>query len=894
MSANLSTKARLKTYCFIAVMLFVINLRAQDTLIKNVPDTLLVQQDSTLADSLLPADSLMAADTLQNDTIDLKKRSSNAIDARVDYSAKDSIRFDVKTGKVFLYNESDISYEDINLKSAYVEIDFDKSLAYAEGMEDSTGKVFGAPVFSEGDQEYKSKSMKYNYKTKKGYILKVFTEDGDGYLHGEVIKKMDDNTINIRNGSYTTCNLEEHPHFEFRFYKSKVIPGEKIVTGPAYLTIEEVPTPLFIPFGLFPNQTGQQSGIVIPTYGESANRGFYFENGGYYWAVNDYLDLKLVGDIYTRGSWAINPQARYRKRYKYSGNIRLGYGVNKIGNEGSADYKEEKDFEVRWTHSQDPKARPNSRFSANVNIVSRQYNRYNPTSEQDFLSNSFQSSINYETNFNNKYFLNVNASHQQSTQNKTVSMKLPEISFNVNRFYPFRKKGKVGADKWYENISVNYTMNAVNQIDTYDSLLFKPGFEKDMRNGIKHSVPISSTIKVLKYLNLTNSVNITDRMYFQTIRKNYTNDSTYDNNIRTDTISGFRNAIDFSFNSSVTTKLYGMVAFKKGPIRAIRHVLTPTVGFSYTPDFAAEQWGYYEYYYNDASMDDSTRYSIFEDGVYGGPPADRSGRLNFSLSNNLEIKVPSKKDTVEGLKKIVLVDNFSITASYDLAKDSLNWSEVRMSGRTRLWKGMNLTYSSAWDPYVADSNGNRVNKFEWTENRRLLRLKNTTWNVGMTFNLNSETFGGDDGKQKEKEEPERPPGVPESEFDEYMEGQEDYLDWAIPWSLNLSYNMRFTNTYEIKDGVRTKKEKLVQTLSFNGDVSITPKWKIGFRSGYDFEQGKLSYTSINIYRDLHCWEMRFNWIPMGVRKSWNFTLNVKSSMLQDLKLTKKKDFRDSF
>ncbi|MDZ7743276.1 MAG: putative LPS assembly protein LptD [Bacteroidota bacterium] len=886
MSAKLLTKARLKTYCFIAVMLFVTRLSAQDTLVQNVSDTLLLQQDTTLSDTLIVSDSLAA------DTLELKK-SSSAIDARVDYSAQDSIRFDVKTGKVFLFNEADISYENINLRSAYVEIDFEKSLAYAEGIEDSTGKLVGSPVFAEGEQEYKSKSMKYNYKTKKGYILKVFTEDGDGYLHGEVIKKMEDNTINIKNGSYTTCNLEEDPHFEFRFYKSKVIPGEKIITGPAYLTIEQVPTPLFIPFGLFPNQSGQQSGILIPTYGESSNRGFYFENGGYYWALNDYLDLELVGDIYTRGSWAIEPRARYKKRYKYNGNIRLGYAVNKIGNEGSADYQENKDFEIRWTHSQDPKARPNSRFSANVNIVSRQFNRYNPSSTNDFLSNTFQSSVNYETSFNNKYFLNVNASHQQSTQNKTVSMKIPEISFNVTRFYPFRKKNSLSSEQWYENISVTYNMNAVNQIDTYDSLLFKPGFEKDFRNGIEHNLPISSTIKILKYLNLTNSVTFTDRMYFETIRKSYTSDSTYDNNVMLDTISGFRNAVDFSFNSSLTTKLYGMLGFRKGPLRAVRHVLTPTIGFSYRPDFAAEQWGYYEYYYNDASMDDSTRYSIFEDGVYGGPPAERSGRINFSLSNNLEIKVPSKKDTVEGMKKIVLIDNFTLSGNYDLARDSLNWSKIRMSGRTRLWEGMDLTYSSEWDPYVIDTNGNNINKFEWEENRRLLRLNNTTWNLGMRFNLNSDTFKSKAAKEA-KEEVEQPPGATDNQFEEYMENQDEYLDWSIPWSLNLNYNMRFSNTYRMKEGERIREEKLVQTMSFSGDLSITPKWKIGFRSGYDFEQGKLSYTSINIYRDLHCWEMRFNWIPMGVRKSWNFSLNVKSSMLQDLKVNKKKDFRDAF
>jgi lipopolysaccharide assembly outer membrane protein LptD (OstA) len=876
----------------IIAVLFVTGVVAQDSLVQNVSDTLLFQPDSLMQET-------MRVDSVSADTIVLKKKSSNSMDAKVDYEAKDSIRFDIKSQKVYLFREAQINYEEIDLKAAFVELDFNKNVTYAEGMKDSAGKVFGEPVFTEGGSSYKSKTMKYNYQTKKGYIKKVFTEDGEGYLHGEIIKKMPDNTINIQNGSYTTCSNEEHPHFEFKYSKSKVIPGEKIVTGPAYLTIEGVPTPLFIPFGLFPNQTGQRSGILIPTYGESANRGFYFEGGGYYWAVNDYLDLKLLGDIYTRGSWAVKPQMRYRKKYKYSGNLALTYAINKIGEEGSTDYTESKDFAIRWTHSQDPKARPNSKFSANVNIISNQYNDYNPSSTRDFLSNTFQSSVAYQTNFANKYFLTVNASHSQNTNNKTVSMTLPEITFSANRFYPFKKKNKIGKTKWYENISVNYSSNAKNTINTEDSLFLKPGFEKDIQNGIKHSVPISSTIKILKHLNLTNSISVNDRMYFKTIRKHFVDemqivdgDTTY-GYINTDTVNGFRNEIDFSFSSSLTTKLYGMVAFKKGPVRAIRHVITPTVGFSYTPDFGTESWGYYDYYYNDASHEDSTQYSYFDDGIYGAPPGQKSGRLNFSLSNNLEIKVPSRKDTIEGMKKISLIDNFTISASYDLAKDSLNWSKVSMSGRTRLWDGLDLTYSSTWDPYVVDSSGKNLNQFEWKVNRRLLRLNNTSWNIGMRYSLNSDKLKGKDKDEKE-DEFEKPDGVSDAEFDELRNNPEDYVNWSIPWRINLNYNMRFTNAYSVDTGVRTRTETLVQTLSFNGDFSITPKWKIGFRSGYDFEQGKLSYTSFDIYRDLHCWEMRFSWIPMGVRKSWNFTLNVKSTMLQDLKLTKKKDYRDNF
>lgn len=875
---KLLTIQSLKTsFIFLVVFLCNFFVNAQDTIYKNVNDTLLLQVDS------------LVVDTLTIDTLEVKKTSA-AIKSKVDYSSNDSIRFDVKNQEVFLFNNAEINYDKINLKAAYIKLEFEKSIAFAEGVKDSIGKIVGSPVFTENSQSYKSRTMKYNYETKKGLITKVFTEDGDGYLHGKIIKKMENDEINVKYGSYTTCSNEEHPHYEFRFNKSKVIPGKKIITGPAHLVIEGVSTPLFIPFGLFPNKTGQRSGILIPTYGESADRGFYFEDGGYYWAISDYLDFKLTGDIYTRGSWAVNPYMNYVKRYKFRGSFNMTYAINLVGDKGSSDYKKSNDFAIRWVHSQDPKARPNSRFSANVNIVSNQYNEYNPTSTEVFLSNTFQSSVAYQTNWAGKYFLTVNGSHSQNTKTKKVNITLPEVSFSVNRFYPLRKKAKAGQLKWYENISMNYSMNAKNTINILDSLLFTSEALSQMQNGIKHSVPISSSIKVLKYFNLTNSINITDRMYFKSIRKYWSNDTVWTSDTtynigkeKIDTIPGFRNAFDFSLSSSLTTKLYGMVSFKKGPIRAIRHVLTPTVSFSYIPDFGDPVWGYYDYYIDTNGRE--VDYSVFDGAIYGKPPGQKSGRVNFSLSNNLEIKVRSKKDTITGMKKIVLVDNFSISSSYDLAKDSLNWSKVSMSGRTRLFKNLNITYSSLWDPYILDSTGTKnLNRFEWTENKKFLRLDNTTWNLGLNLNLNS---------QKLKNQKTSDNGTGE-EMSEITETPDQYVDWDVPWKLNISYNVRYSNRNKYVNYERSKEETLVQTLSFWGDISITPKWKIGFRSGYDFETGKLSYTSINIYRDLHCWQMRFNWIPMGVQKSWNFSLNIKSSILQDLKLTKKKDFRDNY
>lgn len=873
MSIKLLTNHSLKITLLI-LLFFALGTKvfSQDTIKNNVPDSLLFH-----------------ADTLSVDTT-AKKAKVIGLKAKIECASLDSIRFDLTEHKVYLFNDADINYEKINLKANYIDISFDKSLVYAIGVSDSNETITGSPVFTEGDQSYQSKEMTYNYETEKGLIKHVFTQDGDGYIHGKVIKKIGSEEINVKSGSYTTCDRPEHPHFEFRFNKSKFIPGKTIITGPAYLVIEDVPTPLFIPFGLFPNKKGQRSGIVIPTYGESASRGFYFENGGYYWAINDYFDLKLTGDIYTHGSWAVKPNLRYRKRYKYNGSFNLGYATNIVGQESSADYQKSKDFSVRWIHSQDPKARPNSKFSANVNIVSNKFNQFNPTTTQQFLSNTFQSSVAYQTNWDGKVFLTANASHSQNTKTKMVNLTLPEVSISVNRFYPFRSKSKIGQLKWYDNISVNYSMNAKNTLTIEDSLLFKPEAFSNLQNGIKHSIPISSSIKIFKYFTMTNSVNVTDRMYFEKTNKYWDNDTVWTTDTTyyvgqeiVDTIPEFNNAFDFSINSSINTKLYGMLAFKKGPIRAIRHVFTPSVGFSYTPDFGTDKWGYYDSYIDGEG--DKVDYSKFETGIYGRPPGEKSGRVNFSLSNNLEMKVPSKKDTITGMKKIKLIENFTISGSYDLSKDSLNWSKIRMSGRTKLFNNLNITYSSSWDPYVLDSAGTRnLNQFEWDVNKKLLRLDNTSWNLGLTYSISSQKLN----KKRESEK-----GT-NQELADINDNLGQYIDWNIPWSLNINYNLRHTSNNKYVNNIKTAENDLVQTLGFSGDLSITEKWKVGFRSGYDFETKKLSYTSLNIYRDLHCWQMRFNWIPMGPQKSWNFTLNVKSSILQDLKLEKKKDFRDNY
>jgi len=797
------------------------------------PDTLLIP-DSTILDSTKITPSYHT--------------SQNAINSRVDYKAKDSIRLDLTSNLVYMYSENEINYEDINLKADYVEIEFAKNTIYAIGSIDSAGNEVGKPVFTMGDNSFVAESMKYNYTTKQGLVKKVITEDAEGYLHGTTVKKMSDNVTNILHGSYTTCELED-PHFEFRFKKAKVIPENKIVTSPAYFVVEGVPTPLAIPFGLFPNKKGQRSGIIIPTWGESTQRGFYFENGGYYIAINDYLDLKLVGDIYTLGSWAIKPAMNYRKRYRYSGYINANYAINILGEEGSPDYSRNRDFSIRWMHNQDPKARPNSKLTANVNIVSGQYNKFNPVNSNAYLSNTFQSSINYSKNWAGKYFLNMSLNHQQNTITREMNLTLPKFTFNVNRFYPFRAQKISGGLKWYDNVSVNYNMVGENRINTFDTLLFNEDISSKLRNGIKHTVQISSgSIRLLKQIVWSNNFNYTERWYSQSHHKSWRNDSLYTNEdpidglVGIDTNNGFNAVRDFSFSTSISTTMYGMFAYKKGPIKAIRHVIRPSASFSIRPDFSSPEWGYYRYFTNPNG--ETEKYSLYDGFVYGTAPSGRSGAISFRLSNNLEMKVRNRKDTISGIRKVVLIEDFSIATGYDIARDSLNLNKLTLSGRTTLFKNLIINYSSSFDPYALDSIGRRVNKLEWDVNKRLFRPENHNWRLGLSFRLNSEMLT----KEKKSD------AGTKQELQDLNENLEGYVDWNVPWSLNISYDFNYNLKYSYKNGYWnydvSRENKIIQTLSFSGDLNITPKWKFGFRSGYDFESKDLTYTSIDIYKTI--------------------------------------------
>lgn len=820
-------------------------------------------------------------------------RSQSKIDAQIDRNCNDSTIQDLKNNKIYYFGDAVIKYDDIEIRADYIEFDFEKHTVFAKGLPDSTGKIQGKPVFTQDNQKYYSDEMSFNFDTKKGIISKVFTEDNQNYLHGDKIKKMDDGKINIRSGSFTTCNNREHPHYEFHFNKAIVIPDDKIVAKMLYARIEETPIPVAIPFALIPNARGQRSGIIIPSFGQSANRGYYFENGGYYWAINQHMDLQLIGDIYTRGSWAVKPTFRYVSRYKFNGSIAASYAINKVGVEGSADYTESTDFKIRWLHKQDPKARPKSSFSADVYIVSNNYNKYNAVSTTEYLSNTFQSSIAYQTSFANKFYLTVNGSHSQNTLTHNMTITLPEITFTMSRVYPLKNIGKVGKKHWYSELNLSYSANAKNYISMADSLFFKDKWLDNMQNGMQHRVPINLPVKLFKHFTWTTSLNLSDKMYLQYYKKDWVLDNDGTGHVKTDTIPRFSNVFTYDVSSNITTKIYGMFRFKKGPVRAIRHVFTPTVGFSYNPDFSSSFWNYYSTYVDGNGVEQ--KYSYYQGEIYGAPAAQRSGRLTYNLSNNIEIKVPSKKDTVNGLKKIVLIENLTLSGNYDMAKDSLNWSYLNISGRTTLFKNFTIQYASVWDPYVLDSTGTKqLNKYEWDINQRLFRKKSVAWNFSASYSINDKTFG----KKKNKEKTDKPlissPNASEEELDDIRNNPGGYVDWSTSWSLSLSYNLRMTNNLSYINYILNDNRSTVQTLGLSGEITLSPKWKVSAQTGWDFETRKITYTSLTVYRDLHCWEMRFNVIPYGTYKSWNFQINVKASALQDLKLTKKKDYRDNY
>ncbi len=864
---------------------------------------------SQVPDTIPPPvrDSITAAGIYQNDTIppdtikeEVQQQKSFMLEDVIVYTSYDSSKIDFTKGKAYLfgnYNMSKISYQDIVLEAGYIEIDFNRKELYARGFTDSTGKVIHAPIFQEGDKKYESEELRYNFDTKKGLITGVFTEEGQGYLHGHKVKKSEDNSAWIQKGKYTTCNLK-HPHYQVQFQKARVIPSDKIVTGPANLIIEDVPTPVWIPFGIFPNKKDRANGLLPPSVGESGNRGFFLKGLGYYWGLGEHMDLALRGDIYSRGSWAVNLASNYVVRYKYSGSLGLDYSYNRFNDKGDPNFSEEKEFFIRWNHQQSPKARPNSSFSASVNAGSSESNKFNPSSTQEYLRNDFTSSINYSTVINGKYSFSSSFRHNQNTLNNQVKLTLPQISFSVQRFYPLRRKEKVGELKWYENITMSYNLNAENSITTYDSIFFQSRF-KDFNNGMQHTIPISSNLKVLNHFNFNNTITLNGYWYLNSIRQRWNNDISVINGdtvmgyVETDTLIGFTQGYEYRYSSTLHTKLYGMIQMKKGLLRAVRHVLTPSISFNYRPDFSNQKFGYY-YHYLDGNSRRPVQYSIFSEGIYGGPPSGTQGSVNFSLSNNLEAKIRDRQDTVSGTRKVVLIKTMNATMGYNLAADSLNWSTLNVNANTRLFDEIDVRFNGSWDPYALNDKGQTIDVLEWDKNGRLFRRKNNMWHFDVSYRISSETLA--QNKTTKTKVKEVKPDLEQSEDIPPMENQNpatgQSADFTNKWDLGFHYTL--THNIDYINNKQTTEYETIQSLGFDANIQLTEKWKIGMKSGWDFERNQLTYTSVNIYRDLHCWEMMFNWIPFGFRKSYNLTIRVKAPALQDMKLTKRKSHLDYY
>ncbi len=875
-------------------------------------DSLLISQDSILTDSVAfispVADSALRV-----------KTAGGEISSEVEYNATDSLVFSLDGGMVELYGDAVITYEEIELTAAYIRYEMDQNLVVAYGIPDSSGTEVGRPVFTDPSGSFESKQLKYNFKTKKGYIEEVVTEQEGGFLHSQQTKMQTNGHIHLKDGKYTTCDLD-HPHFYISITKGISMPGDKIVSGPAYLVLEDVPLPLGIPFGFFPNSTTKTSGILIPTYGEESRRGFYLREGGYYFALNDYMDLRVTGDIYTNGTWGLRVGSNYRLNYRFTGNLSVKYFKNIEGYKNIEGlYNVSRDYAIGWSHSQDSRANPTSSFRASVNLSSSSYDKNHTRNINSVMTNTKQSSISYTKSWPGSPF-NLSASLNQSQNSNTsaVNLTLPNISFNMGRINPFKRKQAAGPKRWYEEIQFSFTSILENRINTVDTLLFTSEVWNDMKNGYKQNIPLSLSIKpfkkvkkatVLQSFAITPSLNFNGMLYSkQTVKfvsgyneKEDGNGGIQYNPVVSDSlINKFSYAYSLfpSISSGFAPKIYGMYNFKgEGRLEAIRHVITPNASFSYVPDMTSFQPDYYRAIYDEVNEDTVAIYSIYEDQIYGTPTSNgASGSLNLSLRNNLEAKMRSKNDTVDKVEKVQLLDNLSLSTSLNLFQtDTLSpaWRPVSFNGSTKLFKNkLNITFRGVLDPFGYDESRSRTRETWFSQTGKPVRLTNAGVTAG--FSLKSKQGKGEndsDGEGDDSESQLNNPDLgmedPNIPYDPRMEEYYgDYVDFKIPWSLRIDYSFNYTKPRDVPS--------VVQTVRASGDFSVTPKWKIGFNTGYDLDRKQFTTTNLSIYRDLHCWEMRISVVPFGTYKSYNFQINAKSSILSDLKYNKRKAWQDNF
>jgi hypothetical protein len=821
-------------------------------------------------------------------------KRKNFLEEIVDYHANDSMPYDVKNQMLYLYGDAFIKYADIELKADLISVDLNTRTLFATFQLDSVGKKIGKPQFKQGEQEFSADTIYYNFDTKRGFIKTLKTEQQGGFLHSETTKRMEDERICIQDGKFTTCN-DDHPHFYISLKKAIFIPDDKIISGPLNLVISDIPTPAYLPFGFFPSQKKFSSGILMPEYGEENNRGFYLRNGGYYLALNDYFDLAIRGDIYSMGTWGLQMATNYKWLYHFSGNFHIKYFRNVFGEKLFSNYSTSNDFSVKWSHKQDAKSSPGQNFSANVNFSTSTFDKNNTYSVDNRLQNTKNSSISYSKTWGGAVQFSADLRHSQNSQTQLVNMTFPSLTLNVNRQYPFRAKNTSGSFKWYENIQVEYKSKFVSDLSVLEENFFTTNILDSLQSGFQHDIPVSANFKFWNHFNFTPSLGYTGKLYpsYKVQRWDpayQINDTTFGKVVE-DVYREITYAHTFSpvANLGFNPTLYGMYSFTKGRIKAIRHVMTPGLSFSWKPPLGKENDFIFRPVVLGAdSVSNLRTYSIYDGSKYGAPSKKAtSGSVSFSLGNNFEMKRLAKTDTGDVEKKTKLLETLNFRTRYDFYKDEKNLDPVSVTGSTSLFKDVKINFGGTLNPYALDEAGLETANWNIIENGALFRL--TQANFTLSYSIR--------GKQKSKKEGEAEnPGFPTTGSDTLQQSLQDegiignaeehYVDFNLPWSLRMDYSWHYSKPTTVAVTTRS--------LRFGGEINLTEKWKVSLNSGYDFNRREFTYTTIDIYRDLHCWEARFSWVPFGTYMSYNFQINVKPGMLQDLKYNKTKSWYDNF
>ena len=863
--------------------------------------SLLSQDDKLFQNSLQQGRDSTVADTIRG----LKRISGDAIEKQVTYTSNGYIKTDLLNKKATIVDKAVVNYDNIRISADSIEFNMETSEVFAVGLPDSTGAVSGKPVLEVGTQKYETDTLRYNFKTGMAVVKVIVTQQDEGLLRSSVGKMLDDGTSNIYKSTYSTCDAEI-PHFYISLPKAKVYPGKKIISGPGHLVLEGIPLPLYLPFGYFPIQTkSAESGIIMPRVHYEEGRGYALTDGGYYFAISDYFDLTLKGSIYTNGTWMATTQTAYNKRYKYSGNFSFSYAKNISGHKGLSDYKASTNYSIGWTFNQDSKARPGSRFSASVDMSSSGFDRNNSYQIEQFITTTKQSSISYSKSWTGTPFnLSVSMNHSQNTKTDIVNLNLPKVSFSASRIYPFKKLGRVGSGKWYQDLQLQYTASLDNRIATKDSLLFTSRVWDNMQNGFSHRIPLSIQFRPFNNFSISPQVSYEGVIYTQKINKTW--DPDFVNPITgavrpsavNDTIRGFfyGHALKPSISAGYSPQIYGIYEFisQTSRIQAIRHVMKPSVSFSYVPylNHLATNM------YRKVQVDTTGRteeYSIFQGGIYGTPSlSQKSGAVSFSLTNLLEAKVFERNDTTGKPQKVSIIDNFGINTSYNVFADSMRWAPISMVMRTTLFKNINISWNSSFSLYGLDKNGKETGSFYFSTDRQPMRFKN----MSATIDFSLDRFFEGKTKRSATSAPAQVQSasypqmdqagaaglsaqtVSTDVFDEY-----GYMRFDMPWTMNVSYRVDYS---------KLAKKSISQYLSINGHLALTKKMDITYRTGYDFAAKEISTTQISVVRDLHCWNMSFSWIPNGTMKSWEFTIRVKAAVLSDLKYQRRKDYHDNY